>query len=144
MKLVVLNIPAPVMMTLCPPRFYLTNKIIQNRRTTKPVILIPLESLTFKWRRTCYILVQQTCGMYSFCRVMYYLPINLRTRVDNDPSSFGLTRPSFLEILETMFDNIFKCELLIVTWFARRHSSIWLRRFGFGSVWVPAALDTDL
>lgn len=29
-------------------------------------------------------------------------------------------------------------------WFARRQSSIWLRRLGLGSVWVPAALDTDL
>ena len=54
MKIGVLNIPAPVRMTPCPPRFYLTNQIIQNRRTTKPVILIPLKSLTFKWRRTCF------------------------------------------------------------------------------------------
>lgn len=78
------------------------------------------------------------------CCVRCVLPIYLRTRIDNDPPSFGLTRPSFLEVLETMFDNILKCELMIVTWFARRHSSIWLRRLGLGSVWVPAALDTDL
>ena len=47
MKTDILNIPAPVRITLCPPRFYLTNQIKQNRRTTKPVILIPLKSLTF-------------------------------------------------------------------------------------------------
>ena len=56
MKIGVLNIPALVWMTLFPPRFYLTNQIIQNRQTTKPVILIPLKSLTFKWRRTCLVL----------------------------------------------------------------------------------------
>lgn len=55
---------------------------------------------------------------------LYVLPIYLRTRVDNDSPSFGLTRPSFLEVLETMFYKIFKCELMIVTWFARRHNSI--------------------
>ena len=48
MKIGILNIPAPVRMTPCPNRFYLTNQIIQNRRMTKPVILIPLKSLTFK------------------------------------------------------------------------------------------------
>ena len=53
MKIGVLNIPAPIRMTPCPPRFYLTNKIIQNRQTTKPVIVIQLKSLTFKWRQTC-------------------------------------------------------------------------------------------
>ena len=44
MKTGVLNIPAPIRMIPCPPRFYLTNQIIQNRRTTKPVILIPLRA----------------------------------------------------------------------------------------------------
>ena len=43
MKTGVLNRRTPT-----PPRFYLTNQIIQNRQTTKPVILIPLKSLTFK------------------------------------------------------------------------------------------------
>ena len=56
MKTGVLNIPAPVRMTPCPPRFYLINQLIQNRRTTKSIILFPLKSLTFKWRRTCTIL----------------------------------------------------------------------------------------
>ena len=48
LKIGVLNIPAPIRMTPCPLRFYLTNQIIQNRQTTKSVILIPLKSLTFK------------------------------------------------------------------------------------------------
>ena len=53
MKTGVLNIPVPARMTPCPPRFYLKNQIRQNRRTIKPVIVIQLKSLTFKWRRTC-------------------------------------------------------------------------------------------
>ena len=48
MKKGVLNIPDPIRMTPSPPRFYLINQIIQNRRMTKPVILIQLKSLTFK------------------------------------------------------------------------------------------------
>ena len=85
-KISVQNIPAPVRMNPCPPRFYLTNKIIQNRQMTKPVILIPLKSLTFKWGRTClvYLLdpnhsdgpMELTSEMRNLLRNMIHQPKN--------------------------------------------------------------------
>ena len=78
MKLGVMNIPAPVRMTPCPPRFYLTDKLIQNRQTTKPVILIPLNSLTFKCRRTCI-----SCD-YSL--ILKLSPIHFFASKKNEPS----------------------------------------------------------
>ena len=49
----------------CPPRFFLSKKI-QNRRMTKPVILIPLKSLTFQVKTNLCINIFNIITIFFF------------------------------------------------------------------------------
>ena len=42
---------------------------------------------------------------YTFEYAFVMSPVYFGTWVDDDPPSFGLTRPTFFEVLETMFDT---------------------------------------
>ena len=75
-------------------------------RVTEPIKYV--ESHKAQWKHESSKPRKNTIRFEFACVVFHIIPVYLRTRVDNDTPSLGLTRPPFLEVLETMFITFLK------------------------------------